>query len=1104
MKKYLLVILFLVSFVFAQSENRRLFQQHYTFETENFILNYERGLDRSAREIATILERLHSLFRDKYGITLPTKTTVLVANSAFSGGWALAIQNTIGIYVNDFDWNMRGTPDWLEMVVAHEYAHIVSIANSFKMPSWMPYFQTGFFNHPNEKFNIEAMHIFPSEVMPPWFFEGVAQFESMVSGGERWDSHRDMIMRTLTLNNALLSWDRMQVFTGRADDFEKVYNHGFSLVKYIAETYGEDKLLAITRESARFGRLVFDNAIRSVLGISGRQLYENWKMHLKRKYTAQVENLGELTEDKKLTEAGFNNFFARFSNDGERILFLSNAGSESFFRMLHELEIQIDSADTNIDIRLIAPQINNAFSLDNEGNAIFMSAASLRSRLPHNQGGGFVFDIHRAVLPSDTTRRALRESIRGTEQLTFRQNLQNPVFSPDGQQIAAVLHDRDRHFLVIGNADGSDFREVYPPRNDENLKIRTIYSLDWSPDGENIALSFFDKDFRKIGIYNIPSESFFTVSDNTSDDRDPRFSRDGKTLYFSSDRTGIFNIFRISGGEAEQLTNVASGAFAPDICAEETRLIYSAYTADGFKIFKTEISPPSQNFGIVLSEREPLIFTRELISGSRTNYSYIPRKWIVIPTIISEAVITENRNHYRGIQNLKYGAVVGVMDPLFWSGKGNMLTAFYLTGSLSEQISALFTLNRPRNRLVPYDFGAIYESRIFPIDISLLYFTRNIPLTDEFIHNLYGPEVLVSNNVAIQPSMVQLSLTKPIMTRFPTTHFTPGIFTSFTNFRQSVRIDDRPGTEKMDFLWFDPANLFRVGGLLSYGNMPRYSASNVISPRGFTAQFQYDFNHGNFANTEEVIRIEDGRITNNNESYNFNAYKLSLFWGRPSWLISEKVDFALQFNASAVHETRSTAEQIRRNHAENPRAFPNDLPDFFFPAQKVPGYSFSYRASSTEQVLHDSNGVPYKIVEISQDSLVASNKVLLELHGSYRFPLTRSEGIARRFWIFYFDKLYGAVNFGGVMPSQSLRELQNKTIDDALLYAGAELRLSTITFNNYPLAFALRYDYGISRRAPVGGSRFALNVGFEFGNGMIISQPNVNRYVPEIIRNRVK
>lgn len=85
--------------------------------------------------------------------------------------------------------------------------------------------------------------------------------------GDYWDSHRDMILRTLTLSGNLLSWDHMQVFSAdRTYEYELTYNHGFSLVQYIAEKYGEEYLVSILREASKMPRLNFDRAIKAKIG----------------------------------------------------------------------------------------------------------------------------------------------------------------------------------------------------------------------------------------------------------------------------------------------------------------------------------------------------------------------------------------------------------------------------------------------------------------------------------------------------------------------------------------------------------------------------------------------------------------------------------------------------------------------------------------------------------------------------------------------------------------------------------------------------------------------------------------------------------------------
>ena len=76
----------------------------------------------------------------------------------------------------------------------------------------------------------------------------------------------------------------MQVMLGKEDDYEKTYDHGFSLVKYIANHYGYNKIVSLLRENAIVYRLGFDASVKAVLGISARELYSQWKDSLELLY----------------------------------------------------------------------------------------------------------------------------------------------------------------------------------------------------------------------------------------------------------------------------------------------------------------------------------------------------------------------------------------------------------------------------------------------------------------------------------------------------------------------------------------------------------------------------------------------------------------------------------------------------------------------------------------------------------------------------------------------------------------------------------------------------------------------------------------------------
>ena len=60
-------------------------------------------------------------------------------------------------------------------------------------------------------------------------------------------------------------------------------------------------------------------------------------------------------------------------------------------------------------------------------------------------------------------------------------------------------------------------------------------------------------------------------------DVDPRFTPDGRYLLWSSDRTGIYDVYayELATAQLYQVTNVLSGAFQPVVSTDGSQLVYS-------------------------------------------------------------------------------------------------------------------------------------------------------------------------------------------------------------------------------------------------------------------------------------------------------------------------------------------------------------------------------------------------------------------------------------------------------------------------------------------------------------------------------------------------
>jgi hypothetical protein len=79
------------------------------------------------------------------------------------------------------------------------------------------------------------------------------------------------------------------------------------------------------------------------------------------------------------------------------------------------------------------------------------------------------------------------------------------------------------------------------------------------------------------------------LMNNKYDERSPFYTKDGKWMYYASDKTGIFNIYRmnLNTGKTELITNVTGSAFMPYVDDSGT-LYYTLYDNNKFKVARIE------------------------------------------------------------------------------------------------------------------------------------------------------------------------------------------------------------------------------------------------------------------------------------------------------------------------------------------------------------------------------------------------------------------------------------------------------------------------------------------------------------------------------------
>ncbi|MFI5138064.1 MAG: DPP IV N-terminal domain-containing protein [Sphingobacteriales bacterium] len=106
------------------------------------------------------------------------------------------------------------------------------------------------------------------------------------------------------------------------------------------------------------------------------------------------------------------------------------------------------------------------------------------------------------------------------------------AWSPDSKRFAFSVFNKGRNrMLVVDVASGSILDDVAMG------KAEQFSNLSWSPDGKNMVFQGMSEGQGDLYLYNFDSKQVRQLTNDKYSDYQPSFSRDGKKIIFSSDRT---------------------------------------------------------------------------------------------------------------------------------------------------------------------------------------------------------------------------------------------------------------------------------------------------------------------------------------------------------------------------------------------------------------------------------------------------------------------------------------------------------------------------------------------------------------------------------------
>lgn len=547
----------------AQQDRRLVWQ---TISTPHFHIHFYQDEEPIAQRVAVLSEAIVERLAGPLGWRQSGITEIVLSDvQDDANGSAIATPyNTVRLYLTAPDdlSTLNQFDDWFTSLITHEYTHILhtdqisgvaAIFNAIFGKQWSP-----------------------NQVQPRWVLEGLAVYEESLHtrGGRLRSTTWDMFLRADTLANNLVTLDQLSSGANRWPHGNIWYLYGSYFMQYVADRFGAQALAEMIADYG--GTLVpyqLGRTVRRQTGYDWQTLYDDFTDALRARYAAQTRAITArgLTDATRLTTQGEDVHTPRFLPDGT-VLYESSDGQ------------------SQAQIRALEPTTDTPRSLDwlasGSGFTNLDDRALIVSDLGPHRETYFFHDLYRWTLERDSDHH-LR--VANTERLTDGWRTQQPDLHPDGDHVVFTVNHRGTTSLFEMSLTDRAPHLLYRPR-----RFEQVYAPRYSPDGRTVAFSYWRTGgFRDVVLLDRESRQLREVTHDTALDLSPVWSPDGRHLLFTSDRSGVMNVYahEVATGRLRQVTNVVLGAFQPAISPDQNTLVYVGYTHRGYDLYRMPFDP---------------------------------------------------------------------------------------------------------------------------------------------------------------------------------------------------------------------------------------------------------------------------------------------------------------------------------------------------------------------------------------------------------------------------------------------------------------------------------------------------------------------------------
>ncbi len=580
-----------------------------TIESDHFSVTFPADERRLAEKLVNMAESYYPRMTARMRWAPAGKTYLLLSNATdFTNGLTTPYYyNNIVLFTipPDAYSSIINYDDWLKMLFTHEYTHILHLDQT-----------RGFFGFLN---GIFGRILFVNEIEPDWIIEGYAVYNesTLTNAGRDNGSYYNALLRVQALKNGLSAIDEGDGMPSTWPFGEWVYLYGGKFMQYLAEKYSAGALAAYSEHYTylplfigRDSGLAFDNK-----GFASQWL--EWENNVRKQaiLTALSVLFSGHTGSKQVTQRGADTRGPVWDSRGNGIYYTSYNGKSL---------MGIFYTGTNSGKATWTARRNNGYTSAVCGDRLFFTQAEYFKN----------FYLYDDLYELDTKTDKIKR-------LTYGLRARSADVSPDCAKVVMVSNSALQSQLLL----------YY--RTDPGI-ITTLASIGgsgqfldprWSWDGMNIAVTIKNNNGEcSINIMDRQGQPLTTVVSDSHLNLFPSWSRDSRFVLFSSDRTGIPDLYAYSMTEKTiyQVTNVIGGAYESQISPDNSTIAFTKLDATGFNIYAMPFRPSAfKNVSVPREFTVEQVQTYKQTRSIEKNYSpfgtLVPTWWFPTLSLASDA-----------------------------------------------------------------------------------------------------------------------------------------------------------------------------------------------------------------------------------------------------------------------------------------------------------------------------------------------------------------------------------------------------------------------------------------------------------------------------------